>query len=261
MTNKEFNKSLDEGQLTFMGDSLVPNINSFKNAEQQLLFKDISEFDIKYDSQEPIGDNLRHAIIDKQKKNNREILKHLKNKHTNNECFFVPFNVPSLKNTYVIGYTYTRNSECCKVPFRKNFDGTRTCTKCNRKCEILTYPGLKEGKPTKHYKKDTFNTWKKIYDPILKYFSNKLLPLKIAFYFIRDSRRIFDYINAAQLCQDILAQGIVLGNKNPKICKPMVHDDNMIYIHPFFIGYHIDPKTPGLLITLLDDTIHKFLKP
>jgi len=256
MNPDDFNKSLEEGILTFSEGKIIPN----ETIEQPSLFGDDILPEILYDPFIALNDTLRHRIIDSQKDLNKELLKYLKEKYREDTCFFIPNNVPSLKNSYVIGNTYTRNSACCNVGFIRNGDA-RICPKCGQLCQIKTYPSLKEGKICKAYKRETIDSWIKIVDKFKKMISNKPLPIRVAMYFIRDSRRIFDYINAAQIIQDILADGITVGDKRSKVMGSVFHDDNMIYFKPVILGYHLDPKASGILITEYDKTIHKLMEP
>ena len=256
MNPDDFNKSLEEGIITFSEGNIIPN----DSIEQPSLFGDDILPKILYDPSMPLNDKLRHGIIDGQKNLNKDLLRYLKEKYKDNTCFFIPNNVPSLKNTYVIGQTYTRNSKCCEVAFIKTDTG-RICSKCKQSCQILTYPALKEGKICKTYKRETIDDWIKIVDSFKKIIEKKPLPIRIAMYFIRDSRRIFDYINATQIIQDILADGFTVGDKRSKTMGSVFHDDNMIYFKPVILGYHLDPKASGVLITEYDKTIHKLLEP
>ena len=76
----------------------------------------------------------------------------------------------------------------------------------------------------------------------------KKKPLKVAFYFVRDSRRKFDYINACQLPCDLMTKA------------KWIEDDNMQEIVPFFAGCHYDKKNAGVYIRVLedDDVLGKF---
>lgn len=69
---------------------------------------------------------------------------------------------------------------------------------------------------------------------------NRVKPYKIGFYFIRDTARKFDYINAAQLPCDLM------------IKAGMIEDDNCNEIIPIFLGYEVDKKNAGVKISILD---------
>jgi Holliday junction resolvase RusA-like endonuclease len=63
-------------------------------------------------------------------------------------------------------------------------------------------------------------------------------PYKVGFYFIRDSKRKFDFVNVAQLPLDLMVK------------HGWIDDDNMDEIVPVFLGYHVDKEKAGLEITI-----------
>ena len=65
-------------------------------------------------------------------------------------------------------------------------------------------------------------------------------PLHIDMYFIRNSRRKFDYINPAQTVQDLMVKW------------NWIEDDNCDIIIPHFSGHHVNKDNPGVLIKVLD---------
>lgn len=69
---------------------------------------------------------------------------------------------------------------------------------------------------------------------------DRVKPYKIGFYFIRDTARKFDYINAAQLPCDLMVKA------------GMIDDDNCNEIIPVFLGYEVDKKNAGVKISILD---------
>ncbi len=64
-------------------------------------------------------------------------------------------------------------------------------------------------------------------------------PYKIGFYFIRDSRRAFDYINALQLPLDLMQD------------FAWIDDDNMENVIPIILGYEVDKENTGVRIEVL----------
>ena len=68
---------------------------------------------------------------------------------------------------------------------------------------------------------------------------DKEKPYKIGFYFVRDSKRKFDYINACQLPCDLMVK------------HGWIDDDNCDEIIPVFLGYKVDTKGAGVTITVL----------
>ena len=61
----------------------------------------------------------------------------------------------------------------------------------------------------------------------------------VGFYFIRDSRRKFDYVNPLQTVQDAMVK------------HKWIEDDNMEMLLPIFEGYHVDKERAGVHITIL----------
>lgn len=72
----------------------------------------------------------------------------------------------------------------------------------------------------------------------LKIIKEKQLPIKLGLFFVRDSKRKFDFINAAQIVQDLMVK------------HGWIEDDNCDNIIPVFLGYKVDPKNPGVEITI-----------
>lgn len=88
---------------------------------------------------------------------------------------------------------------------------------------------------TQRYKKATehyFLLYKKNYK---KLFGNKY-PMQVGLYFIRDSKRKFDYINACQIIADLMVK------------YNWLPDDSANYFVPVFLGYHVDKKNAGVII-------------
>ena len=69
---------------------------------------------------------------------------------------------------------------------------------------------------------------------------DKKKPYYIGFYFIRNSKRKFDYNNLTQLPQDLMVK------------HKWLDDDNADYIVPIGLGYTVDKAKAGLIITVLD---------
>jgi hypothetical protein len=66
-----------------------------------------------------------------------------------------------------------------------------------------------------------------------------LPPYRVQFTFIRDSRRKFDYINAAQVIQDQMQK------------FDWIEDDNCDYLIPSFGLYRVDKENAGVEIQVL----------
>ena len=67
----------------------------------------------------------------------------------------------------------------------------------------------------------------------------KKKPYNVEFYFIRDTKRKFDYINVAQIVQDLMVKA------------GWIDDDNCDEIIPIFKGYEVDKKNAGVQINIL----------
>jgi len=64
-------------------------------------------------------------------------------------------------------------------------------------------------------------------------------PYQVLFYFIRDSRRKFDFLNAVQTCEDIMVK------------SGWLEDDNADQIKPIPAGYHVDKHNAGVFISVM----------
>lgn len=67
---------------------------------------------------------------------------------------------------------------------------------------------------------------------------HEIKPLKIGLYFIRDSRRKFDYVNIAQYPLDMMVK------------NGWIDDDNAEEVIPIFLGYKVDKLKSGMIIKI-----------
>lgn len=72
-----------------------------------------------------------------------------------------------------------------------------------------------------------------------KMLKGKEKPYKIELYFIRDSRRKFDYINAAQIIFDLMQE------------YGYIEDDDSTNVIPIFKGFEVDKVRAGVEIKVL----------
>ena len=72
-----------------------------------------------------------------------------------------------------------------------------------------------------------------------KMLKGKNKPYKIELYFIRDSKRKFDYINAAQIIFDLMQE------------YDYIEDDDSTNIIPVFKGFEVDKARAGVEIEVL----------
>lgn len=102
--------------------------------------------------------------------------------------------------------------------------------------KIKTKWGLIASKTVRRYQSEKGAQWfdDKFREEFLKELEGKEFPIKLHMYFVRDSKRKFDYVNACQLPLDLLVKANLLP------------DDNADYIIPVFESYHIDKKNAGI---------------
>ena len=68
---------------------------------------------------------------------------------------------------------------------------------------------------------------------------DKEKPYKVELYFIRDSKRKFDYINAAQIVFDLMQE------------YGYIEDDDSTNVIPVFKGFEVDKLNTGVEIKIL----------
>lgn len=104
--------------------------------------------------------------------------------------------------------------------------------------KIWTGKFLVHSKACRRYIKET----RKYYsDPELKKLfikATKTLPIDVYFQFYRNSKRKFDFINAAQIVQDLMVK------------HGWIEDDNADIINPHFLPYIYDKNEPGVSIKI-----------
>lgn len=137
---------------------------------------------------------------------------------------FIPFNVPSLKNS--------------KIKTSRGIFPSRTVKKYLQNLGILRYSSSK--KKVDEYKTKE-NVFKEKAHEIKQQLKHMEPPYKIGFHFVRDSKRKFDFHNAVQIVADLL------------VAHDAIEDDNMDYFIPFpskikgkFYSY--DKENPGVYI-------------
>ena len=113
---------------------------------------------------------------------------------------------------------------------------------------IITITNKKTGKKTtrlinsevtEKYIKNSKADWVLNKRNFLKMLVGKEKPYKIELYFIRDSKRKFDYINAAQIIFDLMQE------------YSYIEDDDSTNVIPVFKGYKIDKSRAGVEIRVL----------
>ena len=113
---------------------------------------------------------------------------------------------------------------------------------------IITITNKKTGKKTtrlinsevtEKYIKISKTDWILNKRNFLKMLENKEKPYKIELYFIRDSKRKFDYINAAQIVFDLMQS------------YDYIDDDDSTTVIPVFKGFEVDKTRAGVEIRVL----------
>lgn len=98
---------------------------------------------------------------------------------------------------------------------------------------------LVSSKTTQNYTKATSAFYSILKHEFKEMVKDQPKPYKIGFYFIRDSKRKFDFVNVAQLPFDLMVK------------NGWIEDDNADEVIPVFLGYHVDKLKAGLEITVI----------
>ncbi len=97
-------------------------------------------------------------------------------------------------------------------------------------------PMLIDSKQTAEYYKAITPIWILSKRKFLSLIEHKIKPYKIGMYFVRNDRRLFDYINPAQTVQDVMVKA------------GWIEDDNCDEMIPVFDGHHVDKSQSGVVI-------------
>lgn len=100
---------------------------------------------------------------------------------------------------------------------------------------------LLNSKTVQNYIKNSKADWIKNKNEFLKMLKGKEKPYKIELYFIRDSKRRFDYINAAQIIFDLMQE------------YGYIEDDDSTNVIPVFKGFEVDKARAGVEIRVLKE--------
>lgn len=98
---------------------------------------------------------------------------------------------------------------------------------------------LINSKTVQKYIKESKVDWLINKNEFLKMLKDKEKPYKIELFFIRDSRRRFDYINAAQIIFDLMQH------------YGYIEDDDSQNVIPIFKGFEVDKARTGVKIEVL----------
>ena len=98
---------------------------------------------------------------------------------------------------------------------------------------------LINSKTVQKYIKESKVDWLVNKNEFLKMLKGKEKPYKIELYFIRDTKRRFDYINAAQIIFDLMQE------------YGYIEDDDSTNVIPVFKGFEVDKIGAGVKIEVL----------
>lgn len=98
---------------------------------------------------------------------------------------------------------------------------------------------LINSKTVQKYIKESKVDWLINKNEFLKMLKDKEKPYRIELYFIRDTKRKFDYINAAQIIFDLMQE------------YGYIEDDDSQNIIPIFKGFEVDKLNAGVEINVL----------
>jgi hypothetical protein len=110
-------------------------------------------------------------------------------------------------------------------------------TPSSKNSKIWTGKFLVHSKSTQKYIKETELEWvmnAKVFKGVIHEY-----PIRCSFKFIRGSKHKFDYVNAAQICLDLMSK------------YGWIEDDNADVIVPYFEKYEYDKENPGVYINIL----------
>ena len=98
---------------------------------------------------------------------------------------------------------------------------------------------LINSKTAQKYIKESKADWLINKNEFFKMLKDKEKPYKVELYFIRDSKRRFDYINAAQIVFDLMQE------------YGYIEDDDSQNIIPVFKGFEVDKTKAGVEISVI----------
>lgn len=143
-----------------------------------------------------------------------------------NELIFIPYNVPSLKNS--------------KIKTSSGIFASKTVKKYLRLLGIQSYSASRQ--EVKGYVNRP-NEFEKLRSEFERLLENKLPPYEIGFHFVRDSKRNCDFNNVNQIIADLMT------------AHKIIPDDNMNFFLPYPLkidgnAYTINKDKPGVYIKI-----------
>jgi hypothetical protein len=109
---------------------------------------------------------------------------------------------------------------------------------------------LVDSKTTQRYRTSSAWYWKLNKREFQKMLEGKDKPYIVKFFFVRDSRRKFDFVNMVQICQDLMVEygWIADDNCNEMLPFPVIHNLDPLYETKW---YAVDKDKPGVYISVL----------
>jgi len=173
------------------------------------------------------------------------MINYLRSLHREGRAIFIPGNTPSLKNSKEIMQIPTKLSACCSRWGGKmvKIDDVWTCSKCEKPAARLFRATLMPSKAVCTFQQNKKSDFKRLLPTWNKMIKDINPPYRIGYYFIRESMRVFDYINAAHIIQDMMAT------------YEYYEDDNVNFVIPEFLGYHWNKERPGCIVTVINNDL------
>jgi hypothetical protein len=142
------------------------------------------------------------------------------------DIIFLPFNVPSLKNS--------------KIKTARGIFPSKTVKKYLSNLGIQKYSVSKKIVQGYVNRPNTLELLREQFEAVLE---GKTPPFKIGLHFVRDSKRKFDFHNACQIVADLL------------VAHDIIEDDNMDYFLPYPLEinnqyYTVDKENCGVYIQI-----------
>lgn len=139
---------------------------------------------------------------------------------------FIPGEVPSSKNSKEIGFIFLKRGTPGKIFVERN--GSMMPVRLN----------LNSSNATKRYVKERFIDYVANRAKFKQMIEGYQKPYRICFKLVRGTKRKFDYINAAQIVQDMMVE------------HGWIDDDDCQNVRPYFLEYEVDKNNPGVLISI-----------
>jgi len=109
----------------------------------------------------------------------------------------------------------------------------------SKNSRVWTGRMLITNKPTRSYENNTCFIYKAYKTKFRALLGKRKYPLKVGFFFVRDTKRHFDYANVVQKVADMMVDA------------GWIDDDDMDHFNPVFLGYEVDKDNAGVRISII----------